>query len=500
MKRFHLKLYGLLALLSLALAGFALAQYEAPSTPAATGPPPQQPPDNSSPPPPQQQPSPDAAGPLLSADQLDDLVAPIALYPDVLVAQILPAATFPQDVVEAERLVQQYGGDAAPIDQQNWDPSVKAIAHHLEVLDIMNERLDWTRALGDAVSNQQQDVLDAIQRMRARAEQTGALKDTPEQSVQNEGGDIVIQPADPQVIFVPEYDPQVVYVDGGAGYETPAVTFGVGVPPGPWLNMDCDWRNHHVYYGGWGYRHGFAHTDQNVNVNRQANINNINPQANINRQANIGHAVQTNVANLNRPWKPTPRPYDPHRVYSQTNIDNHHGWEGSTARRSVDSASIERGLSERRGGAMSQPYTGPNRGQTVRVPGISSAPPQTQNRPQVQNRQQFQSRPQTQNRQQPESRTGVQNSGVERMGAFSDYHSGRVSQEYSQRGASSRSSVGNTRSGSEQRSSGSSVSRGSGSSGYRSSGSSGSRSGGRSESGMGSRGNTGSRGRGGGRR
>src|SRR5947209_1991045 len=149
-------------------------------------------------------------------DQLQQLVAPIALYPDALVAQVLAAATYPDQVVEANRWLQQHtdlkGQQLGQeVDKQPWDPSVKALAEFPSVLANMDKNLSWTSSLGDAYVNQQQDVMDAVQVMRDRAEKAGNLNSTAQEKVSKQGQTIVIEPADPQVVYVPEYDPWIVY-------------------------------------------------------------------------------------------------------------------------------------------------------------------------------------------------------------------------------------------------------------------------------------------------
>src|ERR1039457_4701135 len=139
-----------------------------------------------------------------SPEQLQRLVAPIALYPDSLVAQILAASTFPDEVVEADRWVQAHPdlkGEALgqAVDQQPWDPSVKALDAFPSVLGDMDKNLSWTSSLGDAYYNQQQDVMDAVQVMRRRAEQAGNLKTTPQQTVTNQDSSVVIAPANPEI-------------------------------------------------------------------------------------------------------------------------------------------------------------------------------------------------------------------------------------------------------------------------------------------------------------
>jgi hypothetical protein len=182
-----------------------------------------QPPQYGQPPSPQYgQPSP--AGPqapaLMSPDQLDNLVAPIALYPDQLLSEILAASTYPLEIVDAEQWLQQNRNlpaaqrmDAAK--QQSWDPSVQALAAFPDVLDILGRDIRWTTDLGNAFLAQQADVMNAIQGMRARAQQSGRLQNTPQQTVTTEtqGGQSAIQiaPADPQMIYPPVYDPYAIW-------------------------------------------------------------------------------------------------------------------------------------------------------------------------------------------------------------------------------------------------------------------------------------------------
>jgi hypothetical protein len=203
--------------------------------------------------------------------QLEQLVAPIALYPDSLVAQILAASTFPEQVVEADRWLQAHPdlkGDALgqAVDQQPWDPSVKALTAFPSVLGNMDKNLSWTSSLGDAYYNQQQDVLDAVQAMRQRAQQAGNLQTTQQQTVTTQGSTIVVEPANPEVIYVPEYDPWVVYGDPivawpgwypypGIWYDGPYLWFGVGFGIGwyggygwGWHHWGCDWHDRDVVY------------------------------------------------------------------------------------------------------------------------------------------------------------------------------------------------------------------------------------------------------------
>jgi Protein of unknown function (DUF3300) len=204
-------------------------------------------------------------------EQLQRLVAPIALYPDSLVAQILAASTFPDEVVEADRWVQAHPdlkGDALAkaVDDQPWDPSVKALAAFPSVLGNMDKNLSWTSSLGDAYYNQQQDVMDAVQTMRRKAQQSGNLKSTPQQTVTEQGPDIDIEPAQPDVVYVPAYDPWGVYgypiaawpgwyPYPGIWFGGPYLSFGIGFPIGwfggfgwGWGHWGFDWHHHYVLY------------------------------------------------------------------------------------------------------------------------------------------------------------------------------------------------------------------------------------------------------------
>ena len=202
-------------------------------------------------------------------EQLQQLVAPIALYPDSLVAQILAASTFPEQVVEADRWVQSHPdlkGDALgqAVDQQPWDPSVKALTAFPSVLGNMDKNLSWTSSLGDAYYNQQQDVMDAVQVMRQRAQEAGNLKTTSQQTVTSQDTTIIIEPASPEVVYVPAYDPWVVYGSPvgawpgwypypGIWYEGPYLSFGAGFGIGfyggygwGWHHWGSDWHGHYI--------------------------------------------------------------------------------------------------------------------------------------------------------------------------------------------------------------------------------------------------------------
>lgn len=179
-----------------------------------------------------------------SPEQLDNLLSPIALYPDPLLAQVFVAATFPDQVEEAARYVRANGQNG--VDDQDWDVSVKAVAHYPTVVGMMADKIDWTTSLGQAYVNQSTDVASSVQRLRHLARNAGNLNSTPQQEVLEQDNYIAIDPYQPQYIYVPVYDPAIIYYR--RPYYGPAITFGVAYPIGAWLNLGFRWG----YGGGWG--------------------------------------------------------------------------------------------------------------------------------------------------------------------------------------------------------------------------------------------------------
>ena len=245
----------------------------------------------------------------LSASDIDAIVSPIALYPDQLVAQILGAATYPDQVTAASNFINstKLTGDALmqEVNKQPWDPSVMALTQFPSVLNQMAQNLSWTSALGDAAYNQQSDVMASIQRLRQQAQAAGNLKTTQQQTVttQNQGGQqvIVIQPANPQVVYVPQYNPTVVY---GAPYQPPGystgamvatgiISFGVGMAVGAAIHNSCcgwGWGS-----GGWGCNwHG-----GNVVYHNNVYVSRSNTFYGANRYANNPYYHNNNYRNTN---------------------------------------------------------------------------------------------------------------------------------------------------------------------------------------------------------
>ena len=247
---------------------------------------------------------PEEQAPKIPNDQLDSLVAPIALYPDPLLSQTLVASTYPLEIVQ----LQQWMGknedlkgkalaDAA--EKQPWDPSIQSMVIVPDVVKQLGDNIAWTSQLGDAFLSQESDVMDAVQRMRTKAEGAGTLKTSEQQTVETQQVEgksvVVIQPSNPDVVYVPSYNPTVVY--GQPAYPYPsmyyppygayvagaALTFGVGVAVG------AIWGN-----GGWGYGCGWGNNNVNVNVNNKY-VNNYNKN-------NVNNKIGNNSA-----WKHNPQ-------------------------------------------------------------------------------------------------------------------------------------------------------------------------------------------------
>jgi hypothetical protein len=221
--------------------------------------------------------------PVFKQEELDQILAPIALYPDELVSQILMASTYPLEVVQADRWAKQNSklkGDALAkaLEAQDWDPSVKSLVNFPQVLSQMSDKIDLTQKLGDAFLADQKKVLDTIQSLRAKAQASGNLKSSKEQTVIVEEKIIKIEPADPQVIYVPTYNPAVVYgtwpypayppysyYPPGYAYVTPfafAAGIGLGMAWG-YAWGSCNWGGGHV-------SHNY---NQNININRNIDRN-----------------------------------------------------------------------------------------------------------------------------------------------------------------------------------------------------------------------------------
>ena len=265
------------------------------------------------------QPAAAPAQPLLKAEELDQLLAPIALYSDPLLSEVLIASTYPLEVVQADRWAKSnttLKGDAltAALAKQSWDDSVKSLAQVPTVLAMMADQLDWTQKLGDAVLAQQPDVMDAIQRLRGRAQANGKLQTTKEQTVtvktEAKKQYVTIEPSSPTEIYVPYYEPAVVYGElpypDSAPYYFPAppgyvaaralttgVAFGAGIVVGHAIWGNCDWGRGNI---------NVANRNVNINNFNRNNINNFNKWE---HNADHRHGVKYNNANVRQKFAKT---------------------------------------------------------------------------------------------------------------------------------------------------------------------------------------------------
>ena len=230
--------------------------------------------------------------------ELDSLVAPVALYPDPLLSQTLVASTYPVELMQLQQWMGKNTGlkDQALADavaKQPWDASIQGLATFPDVVEMLAGNIQWTSDLGNAFLAQQPDVMAAVQRMRVKAQGTGTLKTTEQQKVETQTTDsgqqaIVIEPADPSVVYVPSYDPAVVY--GASTYPYPTVSYpgyvaGRGLAFGTGLALGAAWG------GGWGYGCGWNNGDVNINYNNNyvKNSNKNVNQSNKNWQHNPQH-------------------------------------------------------------------------------------------------------------------------------------------------------------------------------------------------------------------
>ncbi len=389
-------------------------------------------------------------------EELDQMLAPIALYPDSLLAQVLMASTYPLEVVQADRWAQEnkdLKGDAlaAELEKQEWDPSVKSLVQFPDVLAMMGEKLDWTQKLGDAFLAQQEDVTNTVQNLRTKAKETGNLKTTEEQVVKVEKEVIIIEPAKTEVVYVPVYNPTVVYGTWWPHY--PPYYYYPPYYPRPTLYGFAAGVAVGVAWGyAWGHWNWHSHS-VNININR-----NINYNKNINRDR---YAKQ--YGSREGQWKHNPE----HRKgVSYRDRNTAQQYNRAASNDAVKSRENFRGKAEagrrdlaRDGGAQTRDRststrpapatrdTGQNRDKSTR--------PTPQTRDMSKSRESV-SRPAPQTRDMSRSRdvghgrdinrsAGTQK--MDRGSAFSGMNQGSASRNYSQRGSMSRGGGGGGRMG-----------------------------------------------------
>lgn len=219
-----------------------------------------------------------AAAATLSADELRTLVAPVALYPDPLLAIVLPASTNPLQIVEASRFLDKQKADSSLQPDQSWDPAIIALLNYPQVITQLNDDLDWTQRLGNAVMDQQADVLNAIQTARSEAADAGYLQSNDQQVVVNDNDNITIESTQPDVVYVPTYDPQTIVTNNYVGYPppiysppypayyAPGATFVAGAIVGATFAYAFDWDDDDIDIDCCG--HGDIDIDNDININR----------------------------------------------------------------------------------------------------------------------------------------------------------------------------------------------------------------------------------------
>ena len=314
-------------------------------------------------------------------DQLDSLVAPIALYPDPLLAQSLAASTYPLEIIQLQQFLDKNKSlkDKALADavqKQDWDPSVQAMAAFPDVVKQMSDNIKWTTDLGNAFLAQQSDVMDAVQRMRVKAKDSGNLKSSEQQKVETKVIEsksvVVIEPSKPDVIYVPSYNPTVVY--GAPAYPYPpiaypppgyyaagmAISFGVGMMMGAAWGGCCGWN------AGWGGNNNI-YVNNNNNFVRNSNVN----RQNVNRQ-NINNRQSVNRGNGNS-WQHNPQ----HRggaPYSNNQVANRFGGTTRGASPSARQANARQNIQQSglrsQGGAADRGNRGAQAGNRAQSSGL----------------------------------------------------------------------------------------------------------------------------------
>jgi len=234
-----------------------------------------------------------------SSTQVSNLVASIALYPDPLLAIMLPASTYDDQIIEANRM-HFAANDYQDIDRQHWDVSVRSLAHYPSVLRRMADDQEWTLALGQVYVEQPQVVMDSIQILRRRSRSNGVLISNERQRIYLQGEYVRIDPVQANMIYVPQYDPAVVYVSERRSTNLSLLSFGVGFVIGAWLCNDTDWSNHRVYYTGWQGGGWIANSRSYVTSNNfTSNTTNIY-MANQGQPVMVNRSISSRQVNMSR--------------------------------------------------------------------------------------------------------------------------------------------------------------------------------------------------------
>jgi hypothetical protein len=256
------------------------------------------------------------AAPKIPNDQLDALVAPIALYPDPLLSQVLVASTYPLEIIQLQQWLAMHKDlkDKALVEavkKEDWDASIQAMAALPDAVKQLAENIKWTTDLGNAFLEQQNDVMDAVQRMRAKAQGAGNLKSNEQMKVETKVVEsktvVVIEQASPQVVYVPSYNPTVVYGPPVYPYppiaypSTGAVVAGMAISFGVGVAMGAAWG------GGWGYHsHWGGNNDITINNNNNF-VNNSNRVNNVSNRQNVNNRATQRASGSGNTWQHNPQ-------------------------------------------------------------------------------------------------------------------------------------------------------------------------------------------------
>lgn len=380
---------------------------------------------------------PPSAPPAYSAADLEKLVAPIALHPDPLIAIILPASVYPLEIVQAARFIQATN-NLPKVPEQPWDENVKALTKFPGVIEKMNDDLTWTMDLGRAFLDQQKEVMDTIQTLRAKAESAGVLKTSPQQvivvtntviqtTVEQQivfvtNTVVQIQPSNPEVVYVPTYPPTIYYPPPVYVGPPPVITFAAGIAVGAIIANNCDWNGGGIYVGHhgaviWGGGSYHGHGDVGINIDRDINIGG---DVNIG-SGNINTGARPTTSSVQK-WQP-----DQTRMSSSgasgsrpsTQTAQARGWSSGTAQAS----SVSRGTT-----AAARPSAG-----VVATPRPSAGAGTARTTP---------SAIQSYNRPAPSTSPVPATPSTSRPSAFSGVSSGASTRQSSTRGSFSRSGGG----------------------------------------------------------
>lgn len=383
-----------------------------------------------------------------SAADLEKLAMPMALYPDPLISIMLPAAAYPTEIVQAARFVRDTN-NVPKLDAQPWDENVTSVARIPDLIAMMDKDLDWTIRLGQAFIEQPKELMDTIQALRAKAQKAGTLQTTPQQivTVTNQiiervveqqtvvvtNTVVQIQPANPQVVYVPTYPPTVYYPPPGYVYDpyAPLVTFGVGLAVGAIIANNCDWHGGGIWVGGGGMVMWGGGGDVDIDINNNVNID---------RGARpTPQSGRPTSGTTQQKWQPDQNRLRASGAPSTAQSMEARGWGGDASSRPTPSTGAVGAGARPSTGAVS-PGARPTTTPAARPSTPSAARPSTQ--PAARPSTQPAARPSPQPAARPSPSPSVNRAPAGGGSAFSGVSQGAASRDFSSRGAASRGGGG----------------------------------------------------------